>query len=36
MLNIYLAGEIHSNWREEIISLSKKQKVRIKLHVPSN
>ena len=23
MLNIYLAGEIHSDWRDEIIQLTK-------------
>jgi len=25
MLNVYLSGEIHSNWREEIIDLAKKK-----------
>ena len=25
MLNVYLSGEIHSNWREEIIQLCKKE-----------
>ncbi|MDA7470158.1 YtoQ family protein [Candidatus Pelagibacter ubique] len=25
MLNVYLAGEIHSNWREEIIQLCEKR-----------
>ena len=27
MLNVYLAGEIHSNWREEIIQLCEKEKL---------
>ena len=25
MLNIYLSGEIHTDWREEIINLCKKE-----------
>ena len=25
MLSVYLAGEIHSNWREEIIQMSEKK-----------
>ena len=28
MLNVYLSGEIHSNWREEIIELCKKRKLK--------
>ena len=27
MLKVYLAGEIHSNWREEIIQLCEKEKL---------
>ena len=34
MLNIYLAGEIHSNWREEIISLSKSKKLELNFMSP--
>ncbi len=34
MLNIYLAGEIHSNWREEIIELCQKEKLDIKFMSP--
>jgi YtoQ family protein len=34
MLNIYLAGEIHSNWREEIIELCEKEKLNIKFTSP--
>ena len=34
MLNVYLAGEIHSNWREEIIESCKKEKLDIKFLYP--
>jgi YtoQ family protein len=34
MLNVYLAGEIHSNWREEIIQLCKKEKLNIVFSSP--
>ena len=34
MLNIYLAGEIHSNWREEIIKLCVKEKLDVKFTSP--
>jgi YtoQ family protein len=34
MLNVYLAGEIHSDWREEIIQLSKKENLNIKFSSP--
>ena len=34
MLNIYLAGEIHSNWRQEIISLSKNKKLQLNFLSP--
>ena len=27
MLSVYLAGEIHSNWREEIVQLCEKEKL---------
>ena len=30
MLNVYLAGKIHSNWREEIIQLCEKAKLDVK------
>ena len=34
MLKVYLAGEIHSNWREEIIELCQKEKLDIKFLSP--
>ncbi len=34
MLNIYLAGEIHSDWREEIISLSLNKKLKLNFFSP--
>ena len=34
MLNVYLAGEIHSNWREEIIQLCQKEKLDIQFSTP--
>ena len=34
MLKVYLAGEIHSNWREEIIESCKKEKLDIKFFSP--
>jgi len=34
MLNVYLAGEIHSDWREEIIKLCKKENLNIKFSSP--
>ena len=34
MITIYLAGEIHSNWREEIINLCKVDKLDIKFTSP--
>ena len=34
MLKVYLAGEIHSNWREEIIQLCEKEKLEIKFSSP--
>jgi len=34
MLNVYLAGEIHSNWRKEIIELCKKEKLELKFSFP--
>ena len=34
MLNVYLAGEIHSNWREEIIQLCEKEKLDVKFTSP--
>ena len=30
MLNVYLSGEIHTDWREEIIQLCKKEDLNIK------
>ena len=29
MLKVYLSGEIHTNWREEIIQLCEKEKLKI-------
>ena len=34
MLNVYLSGEIHSNWREEIIGLCQKDNLDIKFLSP--
>jgi hypothetical protein len=34
MMRVYLAGEIHSNWREEIIQLSEKEKLDITFTSP--
>jgi YtoQ family protein len=34
MMRVYLAGEIHSNWREEIIQLCKKEKLDITFTTP--
>ncbi len=34
MLNVYLSGEIHTNWREEIIDLCKKKKLEVKFSSP--
>ena len=34
MLKVYLAGEIHSNWREEIIQLCEKEKLEIEFSYP--
>ena len=34
MLKVYLAGEIHSNWREEIIDSCEKEKLNIKFLSP--
>ena len=34
MLNVYLAGEIHSNWREEIIQLCQKEKLDVQFSSP--
>ena len=35
MFNVYLSGEIHTNWREEIIELSKKEKLEINFTSPN-
>ena len=34
MLNVYLSGEIHTNWREEIIDLCKKENLNISFSSP--
>ena len=34
MLKVYLAGEIHTNWRDEIIDLCAKEKLDIKFTSP--
>ena len=33
-MNVYLSGEIHTDWRNEIISLCKKEKLNIKFSSP--
>ena len=35
MLNVYLSGEIHINWRDEIIQLCEKEKLKIKFSSPT-
>jgi YtoQ family protein len=35
MLNVYLSGEIHTDWREEIIRLCKKEDLNIKFSFPN-
>ncbi|MEE2695247.1 MAG: YtoQ family protein [Pseudomonadota bacterium] len=34
MLNVYLSGEIHTEWREEIMELCKKENLNIKFSSP--
>tara|TARA_Y200000002_G_scaffold257112_1_gene213286 strand:- start:563 stop:1012 length:450 start_codon:yes stop_codon:yes gene_type:complete len=34
MLNIYLAGEIHSDWRDDIIQLTKKDSLNVNFSAP--
>ena len=34
MLNIYLAGEIHSDWRNDIIQLTKKNDLNVNFSSP--
>ena len=34
MLNVYLSGEIHSDWRQEIINLCDKEKLNISFSSP--
>ena len=34
MLNVYLSGEIHTNWREEIIDLCKKENLKFSFSSP--
>ena len=34
MLNIYLSGEIHTDWRDEIMSLCKKEKLNVSFSSP--
>ena len=35
MFNVYLSGEIHTNWREEIIELCKKENLEINFTSPT-
>ena len=35
MLKVYLSGEIHTNWRDEIIQLCEKEKLKIKFSSPT-
>ena len=35
MLKVYLSGEIHTNWREEIIQLCEKEKLKINFSSPT-
>ena len=34
MLNVYLSGEIHSDWRQEIINLCNKENLEISFSSP--
>ncbi len=34
MLNVYLAGEIHSDWRDDIIKLTEKNKLNVNFSSP--
>ena len=34
MLNVYLSGEIHTNWREEIKELCRKENLKVKFSSP--
>ena len=34
MLNVYLSGEIHSDWRNEIINLCKNENLEISFSSP--
>tara|TARA_B100000989_G_scaffold84497_1_gene60599 strand:+ start:1630 stop:2076 length:447 start_codon:yes stop_codon:yes gene_type:complete len=34
LLNVYLSGEIHTNWREEIVNLCKKENLPINFSSP--
>ncbi len=34
MFKVYLAGEIHTNWREEVISLCKEEKLEVHFNSP--
>ena len=35
MLNVYLSGEIHTNWRDQIIQLCEKEKLKINFSSPT-
>lgn len=35
MLNIYLSGEVHSDWRNEIINLCKKKNLKVSYSYPN-
>ena len=35
MLNVYLSGEIHTDWRNEIIKLCEKDKLAVKFYSPN-
>ena len=35
MLNVYLSGEIHTDWRKEIIQLCKKEDLNVKFSSPN-
>ena len=35
MLSVYLSGEIHTNWRDEIIQLCEKEKLKIRFSSPT-
>ena len=34
-LNVYLSGEIHTDWRDQIVSMTEKKRIKCSVHKPS-